>query len=292
MDLICMAQSATVVSRREDYALAVAPRGPFLRIFRDGPEETETDTCMRALGRLRCPEESKDALIDYSSRKFSQKQTRAEFVKEVISSAERVAGFKPGEAYRKRGAFERLLGDGARYEEDFYGSGEKYLALLHSDENIARFTGKAFLKFLKDTSDSRGVIGTYIDVISYHYRKSHPWTVAHMVRPELLAAAEPLKALCATGTEAVEAYLNAVGRCDNNVSGNDIEFARLTGNGCFEMMRKIGKEGGRFESYFAGRPDRYSSRDSETYRELCAALFSSYAMGEDVSAALRKVIEC
>src|SRR5271157_936899 len=198
-----MSQFAKMVPGQPDYARAVAPTGPFLRAFRNAREETEMDSCMRALDRLRCPEKSRDALLAYSSKKFPREKDRVGFLKEAISAAERVAGFKPGEAYRKRGTLERLLGDSARYEEDWYESGEKYLALLDSDDGIARFTDKRLLEFLKDTNESRGVIGTYVDRLYYCHRKGPAWTVAHMTHPGLFSAAEPLKALCNTGTEAV-----------------------------------------------------------------------------------------
>lgn len=290
IDLIGMSQSATAVSGKQDFLLAIAPKGPFLRIFRDSSEETERDSCMLALERLRCPDESRDALMAYSTRKFSRDQERVGFIKEVISAAERAAGFRQREAYRKRGTLERMLFDRARYEEDFYHSGEKYLALLHDDESIARFTSKPFLKFLEDTDGSRGVIGTYIDVLFYHYSRGHQGTVVRMARQELLSAAEPLKALCVTGTEAVEAYLNVVTECNNSVSGGDGEYARLTSVGCFDMMGRIGKEGVRFDSWIANRPERYLPIYSRKYREFCTELFTSYAKGEGISVALEKLI--
>lgn len=285
-----MSQPVVVARERPDYAFAVAPKGPFSGIFRDAHKETEMDVCVLALDRLRCPEESRDALIDYASRKFPREKERIGFMDEVICVAERIAGFAPGEAYRKRGVLKKMLGDSARYEEDWYNSAEKYLTMLHNDGDIARFTEKQLLKFLKDTTDSRGVIGTYVDVLFRHYGKGPARAVAHLTRPELFAAAGAMKAICVTGSEAVEAYLNAVARCDSTVPGGEEEFLRLTSSGCFDMMRRVGSEGGRFERYFAGRPRRYFS--SEKYEEICTELFSLYAKGEDVSAALNRAIKC
>ena len=184
-----MSQPVVVARERPDYAFAVAPKGPFSGVFRDAHKETEMDVCVLALDRLRCPEESRDALIDYASRKFPREKERIGFMDEVICVAERIAGFAPGEAYRKRGVLKKMLGDSARYEEDWYNSAEKYLTMLHNDGDIARFTEKQLLKFLKDTTDSRGVIGIYVDVLFRHYGKGSAEAVAHLTRPELFAAA-------------------------------------------------------------------------------------------------------